>query len=731
MTTHETLKQYFGYDEFREGQEPLINGILARKDALGIMPTGAGKSLCFQVPALMFEGITLVVSPLISLMKDQVNALTQSGVAAAFINSTLTETQVYKALSNAENGKYKLIYTAPERLLSGDFLSFAKNANISMVVVDEAHCISQWGQDFRPSYAKIPMFISHLQSRPIVSAFTATATPRVREDVVLQLELKTPTVLVSSFDRPNLYFSVEKPADKFGALAAFLQDKKQQSGIVYCSTRAAVEEVCEKLNQNGFCASRYHAGLSDSERHLNQDNFRYDRVNIMVATNAFGMGINKSNVSFVVHYNMPRDLEGYYQEAGRAGRDGEPADCLLLYGKMDVQTNLWLINNSGDVLYESPEAEREIKDRNIKRLYEMDLYCTMNGCLREYILKYFGETPPNSCDGCANCNAGYEKEDVTIDAQQIISCVSRMKERFGTRMVIDVLRGKATKKVVGFGFEQLSTFGISNRSADRLEEIINQMINDRYLVKPAGMYPILKLGENARDALRQDASVCMKMSSAQRGYISAKNAGRNLADTKYINKDLMAKLKDLRLEIANEQKVPAFIVFHDSSIVDMCVKLPTTPEKFKSISGVGSIKAENYGTRFSEVIRDFIAANGLDSLSQDNAENESIEFDPAKVEITDGTMPVSHIADRINCVLIEMGHKKITAQRINDWLVATGHMHIVKDGAKAEKRPTEKGNLLGITTESRIIQGTQRTINYYNREAQEFVVQNAMEVFKL
>jgi len=404
MTIYEALKQYFGYDTFREGQEELICDILAGKDVVGIMPTGAGKSMCFQIPALVMDGITLVISPLISLMKDQVNALTQSGIGAAFINSSLTDGQITKALANAASGAYKLVYVAPERLMTYDFLAFARSVEISMLTVDEAHCISQWGQDFRPSYAKIPEFIAQLDRRPVVSAFTATATPVVREDIVNQLMLTEPTVLVSGYDRQNLFFEVQKPADRFDALLEFLRDKGNRAGIIYCSTRASVEEVCLKLQQKGYAASRYHAGLSDAERRDNQDDFLYDRAQIMVATNAFGMGIDKSNVSYVVHHNMPMNLEGYYQEAGRAGRDGQPADCLLLYSGQDVHTNLWLIDNPRDIEYPDTETELALKERDRKRLKEMTFYAATKDCLRAYILKYFGERPPNFCGNCSNCN---------------------------------------------------------------------------------------------------------------------------------------------------------------------------------------------------------------------------------------------------------------------------------------------------------------------------------------
>jgi ATP-dependent DNA helicase RecQ len=475
MTTHTILKQYFGYDIFRPGQEELINDILAGKDVLGVMPTGAGKSLCFQVPALIMEGLTLIVSPLISLMKDQVNALNQSGAAAAYINSSLNEKQIHKALQNACNNLYKLIYVAPERLESYDFLDFARSANISMLTIDEAHCISQWGHDFRPSYSKIPEFIAKLQNRPVISAFTATATPHVRDDVINLLQLKEPTVLGTGFDRPNLYFEVKKPKDKFSELITFLQDKKEQSGIIYCSTRAAVEEVCDGLKQKGYNASRYHAGLSDLERHDNQDDFIYDRVQIMVATNAFGMGIDKSNVAFVLHYNMPKDMESYYQEAGRAGRDGSPADCVLLYSGQDVRTSLWLIENAREYeRFDKPEGEisrEQILERDRARLREMTFYCSTYDCLRGYILKYFGETPPPYCGRCENCNTNFEATDVTVDAQKILSCVVRMRERYGVNLIIDTLRGSKNERILRLGLDRLSTYGICEQLANYKKKI--------------------------------------------------------------------------------------------------------------------------------------------------------------------------------------------------------------------------------------------------------------------
>jgi ATP-dependent DNA helicase RecQ len=400
----EALKRYFGYDGFRGGQEALINGILAGKDVLGIMPTGAGKSICFQVPALMMDGIALVVSPLISLMKDQVNTLTQSGIPAAYINTSLTQGQIERALRNAVNGAYKLIYVAPERLLTPEFLAFAKSVNISMLAVDEAHCISQWGQDFRPSYTRIPDFVARLSRRPVVSAFTATATPKVRRDILTLLNLRDPQILVAGFDRKNLYLGARRPKNKYETLTAFLNEREGRSGIVYCGTRSYVETLCKRLQADGYSVSRYHAGLPDKERHDNQDDFLNDRVKIMVATNAFGMGIDKSNVSFVLHLNMPKDVESYYQEAGRAGRDGEPAECVLFYSDRDIRMNAWLLENEKESRYPNREMERRLKERSRERMREMISYSTTTGCLRGFILKYFGENPPEKCGNCDRCN---------------------------------------------------------------------------------------------------------------------------------------------------------------------------------------------------------------------------------------------------------------------------------------------------------------------------------------
>ncbi len=606
MDKKEVLKKYFGYDTFREGQEWIIDNILNGKEVLGVMPTGAGKSICFQVPALLLDGITIVISPLISLMKDQVNALMQAGIKSAFINSSLSDEGFNDVMKNSRRGLYKMIYVAPERLITKGFINFAMNSNISMVTIDEAHCISQWGQDFRPSYTKIVDFLNMLKKRPKISAFTATATKEVREDIVSSLNISNPEVLVSGFDRKNLYFEVQKPKDKFLSLKNFLTYKRNKSGIIYCSTRKTVEEVAMRLNNEGYSATRYHAGLSDGERHINQEDFIFDRVNIMVATNAFGMGIDKSNVSYVVHYNMPKDLESYYQEAGRAGRDGEPAVCLLLYGGQDVRTNTFLIENSS-LDSEIDENTKEILlKRDRERLKKMTFYCHTEDCLRGYILKYFGEKSINFCDNCGNCLSNFESTDITVDSQKILSCIYRAKEQYGIKTIIDILRGSKNEKILSRGLNKLSTYNIMKESSEKkLRDIINYLILSKYVNMTDGEYPVIKLGKEAVDILNGKKSVHMKLKKE----IEEVPSPIKQKEEKYIreiDEELMKRLKSLRYSIAKKANVAAFIIFSDASLKDMCIKMPKNEREFLNISGVGQIKLEKYGREFLEVIKEFM-----------------------------------------------------------------------------------------------------------------------------
>ncbi|MCL2064688.1 MAG: DNA helicase RecQ [Candidatus Cloacimonetes bacterium] len=726
MTALDTLKKYFGYSAFLVGQEELINAILNRNDVLGVMPTGSGKSICFQVPGLMLQGITLIISPLISLMKDQVNALTQAGIPAAYINSSLSLSQIDIVLQRAKNNAYKLIYVAPERLQMDGFLRFAKSAQISLLAVDEAHCISQWGHDFRPSYARIPEFIYQLSNRPILTAFTATATDKVQRDIVNLLNLNSPFVLITSINRPNLYFEVQKPKDKYAALIHFLKDKKYQTGIVYCSTRDTVEKVCEKLVANGYKASRYHAGLSDVERHQNQDDFLYDRAQIMVATNAFGMGIDKSNVSFIIHYNMPKDMESYYQEAGRSGRDGEPANCILLFSGQDVRTNMWLIENDEQAQYPDRATEEILKERSRKRLREMTFYCETKECLREYILKYFGEIMQDRCENCANCGDATPMIEATIDAQKILSCVYRMKERFGITIIIETLRGSKSEKILKLGLDKLSTYGICEKSESELREIINQLILSNYLVKTDELYPVIKLGKKSSDVLWNKEKVFIKLSTKTEDDKIRVRSGKKSSVLRAVDQKLFDVLKKQRLKIANELKVPAFIIFPDSSLVDMCLKLPTTKEAFADVSGVGQIKIERFGEIFITIISEFLQN---DEISVETPPNPK-EINLSEIEISSEPTTVSIIADRINCLLMRYAYEKVSGVRINDWLISKGYLQTTTENGKKYKIPTDEGTKLGITNEKREIRGENTQIIFFDIKAQQFITQNSLEIVK-
>ena len=597
------LKEYFGHDSFREGQDRITDSLLGGRDVLGIMPTGAGKSICYQVPALMFEGVTVVVSPLISLMKDQVSALVQSGVAAAYINSSLTHAQYLKVLQNTENGKYKIIYVAPERLCAPAFLEICRSLSISMVAVDEAHCVSQWGQDFRPSYLKIPDFIESLPSRPVVGAFTATATGTVREDIKNLLKLRSPLVVATGFDRPNLFFSVMHPNKKSIALMKLIKERKGESGIVYCSTRKAVEEVCELLNKNGFTATRYHAGLDEDERRLNQDDFVYDRAPIMVATNAFGMGIDKSNVSFVIHYNMPKNMESYYQEAGRAGRDGRNADCLLLYSSKDVRTNQFLINNSEPNPDLTEDEQEEVRRRDRERLKQITFYCTTHKCLRKFILEYFGDKSPERCCKCSNCLSNHENTDITVDAQKIMSCVARTGQRYGKKVICDVLRGSKNERLISAGLSRQSTYGImADCTEKRLRDIIEYLCENGYMTAEGDEYPILRLTPKSRGVLTGSETLRMMLEIPQKKKASsAKSAALSPADEK-----LLTALKELRRSLAMRQSVPAYVVFSDATLMDMCRIKPKNRDEFMEVSGVGQRKAIRYGEVFLATIAEFL-----------------------------------------------------------------------------------------------------------------------------
>lgn len=593
------LKDYFGHDSFRDGQEQIVDALLDGRDALCIMPTGAGKSMCYQIPALLFDGVTIVVSPLISLMKDQVGSLVQSGVPAAYINSSLSYPQFLRVLSNTEHGKYKIIYVAPERLLTDGFLDTCKKIKISMVAVDEAHCVSQWGQDFRPSYLKIVSFIKSLENRPIVGAFTATATNDVKEDIKKILRLENPFEITTGFDRPNLFFGVIKSSSKDEKLIDLIRERGDRSGIVYCATRKNVESVCELLCDNGFSATRYHAGLDEYERRKNQEDFVFDRKNIMVATNAFGMGIDKSNVTYVIHYNMPKNIESYYQEAGRAGRDGGEADCILLYSPKDVRLNRFMIENSEGNDELTIEENEQIRERDFERLKHMTFYSTTNDCLRGFILRYFGGDKKAYCGKCSNCLSVHKLVDVTIDAQKIMSCIARTGQRYGKTVICDVLKGSKSEKILKAELNNQSTYGIMKEVTARHIFGTIDFLAEKEYISADNETEALKLLPKSRDVLFGRERLVMKKVE------NSEKVVKTHRPEVPVNADLLDALKALRKGIASKKSVPAYVIFSDATLIDMCKKCPETPDEMLEVSGVGRTKLEKFGKEFLEEIAKF------------------------------------------------------------------------------------------------------------------------------
>ena len=615
MDKYQVLKETFGYTTFRQGQERLVDSTLSGRDVLGIMPTGAGKSICFQVPALLFPGITIVVSPLISLMKDQVSALNAAGIHAAYINSSLTEGQFRKAMEFASQGRYKIIYAAPERLMTESFLALAQEVPISMVAVDEAHCISQWGQDFRPSYLKIVDFIQQLPMRPVLAAYTATATKAVKEDILCILGLKNPDVLVTGYDRKNLYFAVEKPKNKTEALLEYLRRNSEKSGIIYCNTRKTVEEVHQELVQAGYPVVRYHAGLSEEEKKQNQEDFIYDAAPIMVATNAFGMGIDKSNVRFVIHYNMPKDIESYYQEAGRAGRDGEPGECILYYGGQDVKMNEFLIEQQVSNEELGREEQGVIRERNYERLRKMTFYCFTNECLRDYILRYFGEYGGNYCGNCRNCLTEFQDVDVTEEAAGILNMTLSSGQRYGIQAVIDAVHGSDSAKVRQFRLQENPYYGVlKDRTIVRLRQILNDLLVKEYLWLTPGDYPVLKLGEKGREFLQEkdSAQVFLKLPKEQEKAETKQKAQKKRAveDVKY--PELFEILRQYRYQMAQKAHIPPYIIFSDKTLREMSTYLPVNREEMLAINGVGNSKYEKYGKAFENLIQEFIRDKNIE-----------------------------------------------------------------------------------------------------------------------
>ena len=580
------LQKFYGYEDFRPGQKKVVESLLNKNDTVAIMPTGAGKSICFQIPALLFEGVTLAISPLISLMKDQVDSLRQLGIAAVYINSSVSKAQLYKDLQDISAGFYKIIYIAPERLTSEYLPDSFKNLNISMVAVDEAHCLSQWGHDFRPSYRNILNFTNSLRIKPIISAFTATATPEVKTDIINLLGLKQPNVFVTGFDRPNLYFSVLRGEVKDKFVIDYVKKHQDEAGIIYVGTRKDVDALQVLLEIKGIKAGRYHAGMTDEERNQMQEDFLYDNLSVMVATNAFGMGIDKPNVRYVIHYNMPKNMEAYYQEAGRAGRDGLSGNCILLYSPQDTQLQKFLISKS---------TESEIRQQlEYKRLQSMVDYCHTPQCLRAFILHYFGEFDVEEhCDNCSNCKLEGELIDITIDAQKVLSCVYRMHERFGVKMIAEVLKGSKSAKIKQFNFERLSTYGLmKERKLKDISDLILRLSAMQYLDITESQYPVVTLNELSWQVLRGQKKVWQKMVIVKK----AKAKG-----------ELFEALRSLRKELATKEKLPPYMIFSDATLTQMATDKPTDLELMKNIRGVGEFKLQKYGEEFLTVIKSYIS----------------------------------------------------------------------------------------------------------------------------
>ena len=738
MNKQTILQERFGFRSFRDGQEALIDGILAGRDVFGVMPTGGGKSLCYQIPALLLEGLTLVVSPLISLMKDQVAALKEAGIPAAYLNSSLTAVQQREVLRRAEAGAYRLIYVAPERLLSESFLNFAAGQKISLLAVDEAHCVSQWGQDFRPNYLDIPAFVRRLQSRPVLAAFTATATAEVGEDIVRLLELRDPLRLVTGFDRPNLFFDVRRERNKLIWLKNYLKARRDRSGIVYCATRKTVERVCEELKTAGFAATRYHAGLDDAERRENQDDFAYDRAAVMVATNAFGMGIDKSNVSFVIHYNMPKNIESYYQEAGRAGRDGAPADCILLYSAGDVMTAKYMIENGNERESLSEELQVKLLIRDMKRLRQMEDYCKMTGCYRAALLDYFGEPHRPTCDNCGNCLHAEDEitgetveEDVTLAAQKILSCVRRVEQRnrvgLGETMIVLVLVGSRDKTLLAREYDLLSTYGImKGTNRNLLHEYIHELLRQGYLTRPPGDYDVLHTTEQADSVLFHGEKVLWQHEAAKTARQPAQKTAAGKAETS--DQVLFEQLRAMRAELAQQAHVPAYVIFHDATLLNIAAARPNTEAELLAVPGIGAQKAAKYGKAVLEVISAYKTERAKSGKASAKKEPQPLlQLRPdqsARYVCEPDGISMTAFARRLTELKDEGQPGELTGRQLSDRLLAEGYLtEQISESDDLFRRPTPAGEAVGITLIERIGKdGKPFTMVTLTEQAQQWLI---------
>ncbi|WP_442637587.1 DNA helicase RecQ [Rossellomorea marisflavi] len=578
------LKEYFGYDSFRTGQDEIVQHVLAGNDTVGIMPTGGGKSLCYQVPSLLLDGVTVVISPLISLMKDQVDALIQQGIPATYINSTLTARETDETMAGLSEGEYKLLYIAPERLESRSFLRFLQTLPIPLVAVDEAHCLSQWGHDFRPSYMNISSAVAQLPTNPVILALTATATPQVQQDILHHLHIRDENMVLTGFERDNLFFQVVKGENRKKWVENYVKKNRDHSGIIYCATRKEVEALHQLLERKGIAVGKYHGGLSDSLREEQQDSFLNDSISIMVATNAFGMGINKSNVRYVIHYQLPKNMEGYYQEAGRAGRDGVDSECILLFAPQDIQTQRYIIEQNI-----SPDMQMN----EMQKLREMIDFAHTESCLQQYILTYFGEKGDARCGKCSNCLDDREQEDVTVKAQMVLSCMLRMNERFGTSLIAGVLTGSKNKKIKDWRFDQLSTYGLmKDQSQKDVSLFIEYLIAEGVIAVEGGSYPILKVSSKGKEVLLGQRSILRKIQKTMVRVIQKEDP-------------VFESLRQIRKELAESAGVPPFVIFSDKTLHDMSDKRPKSRDEFLDVSGVGQNKLVKYGDAFLKGIADF------------------------------------------------------------------------------------------------------------------------------